>query len=228
MYSRGEVPLEARAALIHARASRAELDNPYWETEDYWIERESNIKIETIYRSADWMSERVQESLEGKGVHMGYSTSLLHGVRTSENLFDRHGWFASLQARAEAPYPDVLARAIIDKNFALLQGSLAAHPKQLCSAVERDDLVFVQNLVYMILASYFDVLFALNRAPHPGAKRQLAYAEGLELKPEGMAEDVRDVLISPNTGEIVAKVDRLVRRLEALLAEHDSVRAASA
>ena len=170
----------------------------------------------------------MQDALEGKGAQMGYSTSLWHNVKTSEALFDRQGWFASLQARAETPYPDVLARAIIDKNFALLRGSLAAHPKQLPSAVERDDLVFVQNLVYMILASYFDVLFALNRTPHPGAKRQLAYAEGLELKPEGMAEDVRDVLTSPNTGEMVAKVDRLVRRLETLLAKHDSVRAASA
>ena len=227
-YSRGEVPLEARAALIHTRASHAELDNPYWETEDYWVERESGVKVETIYRGTLEMSARIEELFEGKGIHMGYTTVPLHGVRTSENLFDRHGWFASLQARAEAPYPDLLARAIIDKNFALLRGSLAAHPKQLRSAVARDDLVFVQNLVYMILASYFDVLFALNRTPHPGAKRQLAYAEGLELKPERMAEDVRDVLISPNTGEIVAKVDKLVRHLETLLIEHDSARAASA
>ena len=228
VFSRGGVPLEARAAIIHPRASRVQLDNDDWETEDWWIEQESGVKIEVIYRNPDWISERVQDALEGKGAQMGYSTSLWHSVKTSEALFDRHGWFASLQARAETPYPDVLARAIIDKNFALLRGSLAAHPKQLPSAVERDDLVFVQNLVYMILASYFDVLFALNRAPHPGAKRQLAYAEGLELKPEGMAEDVRDVLTSPNTGEIIAKVDRLVRRLEALLAEHDSVRAAYA
>ena len=228
VYSRGEVSLKARAALIHPRASHAELDNPYWETEDYWIERNGGVKVETIYRSTDGMAERIEALFEGKGIHMGYTTVPLHGVRTSENLFDRHGWFASLQARAEAPYPDTLARAIIDKNFALLQGSLAAHPKQLPSAVARDDLVFVQNLVYMILASYFDVLFALNRAPHPGAKRQLAYAEGLALKPEGMSEDVRDVLTSPNTGEIVAKVDRLVSRLEALLIEHDSVRAAPA
>ena len=227
VFSRGEVPLEARAALIHPRASRAELNNRFWETEDYWIEEESGVKVETIYRDPDWLSERVRDSLEGKGAQIGYSTALWHSVRTSEGLFDRHGWFASLQAQAEAPYPAALAQAIIDKNFALLQGSLAAHPEQLHLAVERDDLVCVLHRVDEVLASYFDILFALNRTLHPGEKRQLAYAEALELKPKGMSEDVRNLLTSPNTGEIVAKVDKLVRCLAALLTKHDSVRVAN-
>lgn len=93
---------------------------------------------------------------ENNRAHMGYSTSLWHNVITSRVLFDRNGWYAKLQDVANRPYPDALANAIIRKNFALLRGSLAEHPKQLALALERNDLVFANNRINVILDSYFD------------------------------------------------------------------------
>lgn len=150
---------------------------------------------------------------------MGFSTSLWHNMVTSKILFDRRGGAASLQKSANVPYLDALAKAIIEKNFALLRGSMAEHPKQIASAIARDDLVFVQSRINALLDCYFDILFALNRELHPGSKRQLAYAEKLSLKPENMKEDLTALLCHCDPQHVVSKVEDVVNRLEGLLAK---------
>jgi predicted nucleotidyltransferase len=216
IYSPTPIPLEARAKMIEGRSSRMELDAPFWETEDYWIERESGIKAEAIYRG-EWPLETLKDMFANNRAHMGFSTSIWHNIATSEILFDRKGWFARLQKIAEIPYPDALANAIIRKNFALLRGSLAEHPKQLAIAVERNDVILVLNILHMVFNSYFDILFALNRALHPGAKRQLAYAKELSLQPEGMTEDIASLVANYDSSKVTAKVEQLIDHLETLL-----------
>ena len=218
IYSLEPIPVETRARIIRERSSRMELDNPFWETEDYWLEKESGVKIEVIYRG-DWLLETLQDMFENNRSHMGYSTSLWHNVITSEVLFDRNGWYDKLKKVADRPYPDALADAIIRKNFSLLQGSLAEHPKQLALALERNDLVFANNRVNVILDSYFDILFALNKEPHPGSKRQLAYAEKLPLKPKNMTEAVNDVLKFGGSKKALEKTTKLIDGLKKLLSE---------
>lgn len=51
VFSREEISVEARAAIIEPRTSRMELDNRFYETEDYWIEKTEGRKIEVIYRT---------------------------------------------------------------------------------------------------------------------------------------------------------------------------------
>ncbi len=194
-----------------------ELDTGFWGgTEDYWLEKESGVKVEAIYEGK-WMPETLRDMFAHNRARTGYSISLWHSVATAKMLFDRNGWFASLQQIAAVPYPDALADAIIRKNFALLRGSLVAYPKQLALAVERNDVVHVHHCIGEVFASYFAILFALNRALQPGGKRQLAYAEALALTPEGMREDVSGLVVNQDLMNVTGKVDRLVDRLETLL-----------
>lgn len=217
VYYSQAIPKETRADIIKTRSSQIEMNALFWETEDYWIEKESGIKVEVIYRD-DWLLATLQDMFEHNRAHVGASTSLWHNVVTSKLLFDRNGWFASLKEVANVPYPDSLANAIVQKNFALLRGSLAAYPKQLENAEKRGDVVYIIDLLNMILNSYFDVLFALNRQLHPGSKRQLDYAEGLVCKPEGMVDDVKNLL--QNYGKSKTdKVEKLIDELHKLLQE---------
>ena len=198
-----------------------ELDNSFWgETEDYWLEKESNAKIEAVYRGK-WVMDSLADMFGNNRARLGFSTTIWHSVKTARVLYDRDGWFASLREMADAPYPDALAEAIIRKNFVILRGSLAALPTQLASAIDRNDVVSTHHFVGVILDSYFDVLFALNRTPHPGTKRMLAYAGDLERQPEDMCADITDLLNRNGSAQLIGKVDRLIDRLAALLTERD-------
>jgi len=212
----------ARARIIAPRASRMELDNRFYETEDYWIEKDSQRKVEAIYRG-EWVAENLSEMFANNRAQLGNSTSIWHSVKTSDVLYDRNGWFASLRKTADVPYPDALAEAIIRKNFAILRSSLAAHPAQVVEAVDRNDVVTINHLIHVIFNSYFDILFALNRELHPGGKRLLAYAEELEHQTERMREDVTGLVNHGDPAQVVSKVDRLIDRLAALLAEQNAL-----
>jgi predicted nucleotidyltransferase len=223
IFCRSVIPVEARARIIEPRACRMELDNEFWgETEDYWIETESKTKVEAVYKG-EWVVENLSDMFANNCARLGFSTTIWHSVKTSEVLYDRDGWFASLHKIADVPYPDALAEAIIRKNFVVLRGSLAALPTQLAQAVNRNDDVSTYHFVGVILDSYFDILFALNRTPHPGTKRMLAYTENLEHQPEGMHDDVTDLVNHCDPAQVVGKVDRLIDRLAALLLERNAL-----
>lgn len=222
IYYSQPLPLEVRANIIESRSSQMELDAPYWETEDYWIEKESGILVEAAYESK-WPEDYLKDFFENNRAHMGFTTSVWHSLLKSKILFDRNGWLASVQKLADVPYPESLAKAIIRKNFALLCGSLIEHPKQLALAVERNDVIHVHHRIDMMLACYFDIVFALNRKLHPGDKRMLEVTAEFEHKPEGMKGDVTGLLKEKDFTKLKGKVDQLIDRLEKLLKEQGAI-----
>ena len=88
-------------------------------------------------------------------------------------------WLHQLQAEARQPYPEELRRAIVAKNHPILRAMSSSYLQQIEIAVQREDFVSINHRTAALLASYFDILFALNRLPHPGEKRLLHYAEAL-------------------------------------------------
>jgi hypothetical protein len=79
------------------------------------------------------------------------------------------------------------------------------------------DIVSVRHRTAAFLASYFDVLFALNRAPHPGEKRLVALATRLPQVPTSLAEDVSSLVASGihcNDEELRSPIDNIVVGLD--------------
>ena len=126
-----------------------------------------------------------------------------------------------MQERVNQPYPDALRRAIVAKNHPILRKTNSSYMQQLELAVERRDLVSINHRVAALLASTFDLLFAVNGQPHPGEKRLIAYAEKLcPKRPPGLAQQIEAVIVAsalPGQPELLTCANTLLDSLDALL-----------
>jgi predicted nucleotidyltransferase len=215
VYVTEEIPLAMRAEIA-AGSPRAEIGNATWEPGDEWVDSESGMPVDVMYRQVRWIEEQLDRVLVHHQASVGYSTCFWYNVVHSEVLFDRARWFAELQRRADRPYPPELRRAIIAKNYPLLRRKQSSYLHQIELAVKRDDVVSVTHRVTALLASYFDVLFAVNELPHPGEKRLLRHASRCPKLPGDMERQVRAV-VSGGSAEIVMRIRELLDGLDELL-----------
>jgi hypothetical protein len=223
VYHNAAIPLDERRALVAARgSSRADLDMRFWDLGDEWVDLPSGIEVDIIYWEPAWIEAQLARVLDQHQASMGYSTCFWHTIQRSQILFDRHQWFEKLQARAAQPYPQALYLRIIEMNHAVLRRVIPSYCHQIELAVQRGDLVSVNHRVAAFLASYFDILFALNRELNPGEKRLLSITQARCARlPVNMAAGVTAVLQCAGSGskELPAELHRLVDALDQLLAE---------
>jgi hypothetical protein len=215
VYSRETIPTFLRAK-IPCQAKRAEIGNSFWEPGDEWIDRETGVAVDVMFRTTSWIEEQLNRVLERHEASIGYSTCFWYNVRNSCALVDSSGWFRVLQQRAEEqPYPQELKRAIVAKNHPVLRGTISSYLHQIELAFRRNDSVSVNHRVAALLASYFDIVFALNEQPHPGEKRLLQFAETLCPKlPPDMAERVQALLSDLANESLVDRANRLLDGLD--------------
>lgn len=177
VYAEEPPPASARVAVAAAlEAGEIEVDNRFWETEDDWGDGATGLGVEVIYRSPDGIAGELNRVLVRHEASVGYSTALWRSVRASEALVDPTGWYGRLRERAAIPYPEPLRRAIVTLNHPILRERRATFRHQIELSHARGDWVAANHRVAALLASFFDVLFALNRTTHPGEKRLLAQA----------------------------------------------------
>ncbi len=221
VYTTEEIPAAWRVELAQQHGTHLAIDNRYWELGDDWIDTRIGRMVDVIYRWPDWIEEQIDRLLLRCEASTGYTTCFWHNVLHSEALFDRAGWFAQLQARARQPYPVALRRAIVAKNHPILRHTLSSYMQQLELAIERRDHHSVNHRVSALLASYFDILFALNRQPHPGEKRLVTYAEALcPQRPPALAQQVEAVIsaVAPASQPLLlARANALLDSLDELL-----------
>lgn len=147
-----------------------EISNRFWELEDD-VTLSSGIDMDIIYRNLQDFEHTVASVVIGCQAYNGYTTCMWHNLITSRIIFDRNGKLSTLQKAYQIPYPGKLKKNIIENNMKLLSGMLPSFDTQIRKAENRQDLVSVNHRVTEFLASYFDVLFALNEMTHPGEKR---------------------------------------------------------
>ncbi len=225
VYTTGDVPLDVRQHIASARGERVEVGNQFWEAGDEWDERASGIHIDVMYRSIRWAEDDLARVLVRHEASIGYTTCIWHNILASRALFDRHGAYAILQATARQPYPEGLRQSIFAKNLPLLRDAHGAYLGQIAKAARRGDLVSVNHRVAALLASYFDLVFALNRKPHPGEKRQVALAQrDCPVRPPSMEAQIGDLLAAAGSdpNAVAEHADHLIAGIEALLAQEQA------
>ncbi|MBN2149139.1 MAG: DUF4037 domain-containing protein [Anaerolineales bacterium] len=216
------VPLHARQRIVdQLGASRADMNLDFWDLGDEWFDHDTGIEVDVIYWDLPWIEAQVVRVLDQHEASIGYSTCHWSTMRSMHILYDRNGWLRRMVEKCHSPYPEPLRQAIISRNHALLRGVIPAYTHQIEKAIQRSDLVSINHRLAALLASYFDVIFAFNRLPHPGEKRlvQKALAQ-CPLLPAQMAEQVDNVLrLAASPGrELVAAIQILLDNLDTLLA----------
>lgn len=216
VYITEEIPVGERRRIASTESLHPEVDNHFWEPGDEWVDARSGIHVDVMFRNKEWMEEQLDRVLKHHQASVGYSTCFWDNVLVSRALFDRNGWFAAQQKTANQPYPEELRRAIVAENYPILRNTQSSYLYQLSRALSRGDQVSVNHRIAALLASYFDILFAVNRLPHPGEKRLVEIvSKRCERIPVGFAEQVNRLVTQKE--EILENVNGLLDGLDELL-----------
>jgi predicted nucleotidyltransferase len=216
VYWRTPVPLDARKEIIASRAVEYQLDNAFWELEDDWIEPDGR-RFNIMYRSYREAEEEVERRLVRHVASLGYTTAYCFSVSHCKILADANGWLATLQRQTRRVYPNGLLRSILEKNRPVLGGGMqSCYIEQIKAAIVRQDPVSLNHRVAAWLASYFDILFAINGRFHPGEKRLLMYALELSNLPEAALSDVWQLCVFAGMldAPIAAHLEKMLERLD--------------
>jgi hypothetical protein len=202
VYCDGEVDADSRRQVASRFCSRMEIDNRFWETEDLWLLNDEQGKVELIFRDYGFLRGELERILVRREAWVGFSTCIASNFFSSEILYDRDGRYAALREEFPDEYPEELAGNIIAKNFPILSDSLSSFRGQIEVAVSRGDLISVNHRVAAFLASYFDILFALNRMWHPGEKKLAAIVRDRGIHaPSGFSGYLDKLLFSSGTAD---------------------------
>jgi len=209
VYARQEPDLDARRRLA---GPNAEIGNRFFEPGDEWREPDG-VGIDVMFRDPAWIEGQLERVLVRHEASVGYSTCFWHNVATSVPIVDATGWLAGLRRICDVDYPEPLRAAIVARNHPLLRRNQSSFLHQLERASARGDRVAANHRAGAFLASFFDVLFALNRLPHPGEKRLVAIAEArCPKRPPGLDETIAAFLSggAGRAGDLIDALDELL------------------
>ena len=220
VYVTGAVPEQTRREILKKYCSCLEIGNHFWEYEDNCT-LNSGIDIDLLYRNLDGFMREIDAVVNGCEAHNGYTTCLWHNVRTCKILFDRSGRLAEYQRRYDVPYPAGLKKNIIERNMKLICRALPAYTGQIAKAVKRGDFVSINHRVAELLASYFDVIFALNEQTHPGEKRLIQLCmQNCRKLPADFEKNLNDLfagMFSGNPDSCMEPLERMTEELERIV-----------
>lgn len=219
VYTQQEIPLSSRHEIMEKTggASIANIGLNYWGPGDEWIHLPTGIEVDMVYFSAAWMEEQIDRVLDQHQASMGYTTCFWYTLMNSMILYDPQGWYAQLQGRGAAAYPEELRSAIVELNHPVLRQIIPAYANQIKKAVHRSDLVSVNHRLAALIASYFDILFAVNRQLHPGEKRLVQKAlQNCASLPDQFAADLSAIfeISSTNLEDLPARLNQLLDHMD--------------
>jgi hypothetical protein len=221
IYTPQEIPVEKRQQIVnHMGASKVNLNLSFWDPGDEWFDLQTGIEIDVMYWHPTWIEEQLDRVLVKHQASMGYTTCFWRTIKNSRILYDPQGWFSELQQKSHQPYPPQLKRAIIAKNHPLLRNVIPSYNNQVKKALSRNDLVSVNHRLTAFLASYFDVLFAINEVLHPGEKKILRFVnEECSMIPDNLGKQIAAILKSAGMGDrsILKELDTLIDGLDEIL-----------
>ena len=224
LYCTAPVSEDVRRELLGRYCSALEIGNHFWEYEDNCTLK-NGIDIDILYRGLDAFIRDVASVVEDCQPQNGYTTCMWHNLLTCKILYDRDGRLTRVRERFDVPYPPRLRENILANSWRLLHSSMPAYEGQIKKALKRGDLVSVNHRTAAFLETYFDVLFALNEATHPGEKRLVQLCrERCRVLPAGFEDNLNRLFqdlyhapgrVADDVRAIAAELEQLYRAAQA-------------
>lgn len=219
VYITDRIDENVRRNILDKYCKYMEIGNSFWELEDD-VTLKDGIDMDIIYRDMKDFEGMVSSVVMDCTPWNGYTTCMWHNLITSKIVLDKNGKLGALQEKYRIPYPEKLKENIISNNLKLLGGMLPSFDLQIKKAENRGDLVSVNHRVTEFLASYFDILFALNEMTHPGEKRmQSICSKECKILPDNFDENLNRLFagmfrenISPVIGDMVREIRKVCER----------------
>lgn len=217
IYLTDSVDEEIRRSILDKYCQYMEIGNTFWELEDD-VTLKNGIDMDIIYRNMSDFENTVSSVVDDCNAWNGYTTCMWHNLITSKIVFDKREKLKGLQEKYKVSYPEMLKKNIIANNMKLLNGMLPSFDTQIRKAEERADLVSVNHRVTEFLASYFDIIFALNEMTHPGEKRmQSICSQECRILPDNFDENLEKLFtgmfrenISPVICDMVNEIKKII------------------
>ena len=216
VYITDTIPEKDRREVLAKYCRYMEIGNTFWELEDD-VTLQDGTDMDIIYRNIGDFENTVASVVVDCVSWNGYTTCMWHNLITSKVVVDKHGHLTELQEKYKIPYPKKLKENIISNNLKLLSGMLPSFDTQIKKAEKREDFVSVNHRVAEFLASYFDIIFALNEMTHPGEKRmQSICASECKILPENFDRNLERLFNGMFRESIAAVIEDMVAEIKKL------------
>lgn len=218
IFVRNDISLEVRERLVKDISSKYEVGGEYFGPGDEYFVDDLGCQLDIMYWNVNWFEDVVNNVWFKHYPSNGYTTCFLYTLNNFNIFYDKTGWLKSLQEKINTPYPKELKQNIIERNVKLMKEKpFASYYEQIQKAVQRNDIVSVNHRIAAFLASYFDVIFALNEMLHPGEKRLINYVKtNCKIIPEKFEDNINKLLTS-DYKEVLPVLDDMFQNLSILL-----------
>ncbi|WP_252250734.1 nucleotidyltransferase domain-containing protein [Clostridium sp. ZBS13] len=218
VYLNSDLSKEVRKNILDKYCNYIELNNTYWEAEDDCYLNDGTI-IEIIYRSMSEFENELKSVVLDCNAHNGYTTCMWSNINECVVLYDKNNKLRDLKDKYNIKYPKELRKNIIEKNLKLLDGYIPSFSMQIEKAIIRGDIVSINHRITEFLASYFDIIFAVNELQHPGEKRLISIClSSCKYLPKDFEENL-DKLLSGNRNKenVMSVVNKIVDNIKELV-----------
>ena len=209
IYTTGNISEEVRRNILTKYCKYMEISNTFWELEDD-VTLSDGIDMDIIYRNLNDFDNMLNSIVLECNAWNCYTTCMWHNLKTCKIIVDKTGNLTKIQQKYNIPYPKQLKENIIANGLSLLSGMLPSFDKQIIKAIERKDLVSVNHRVTEFLATYFDIVFAINEMTHPGEKRmQSICSNECKILPNNFDINLNrlfDKMFTPEVGSIINEI----------------------
>ena len=195
-----DISVSNREEMVKKISSKYEVGCEYFGSGDEFLVDKLDCQLDIMYWNVNWFENIIENIWFKHYPSNGYTTAFLFTLNNFQIIYDTDNWLLNLQNSIQTEYPNELKQNIIKRNIMLMKDKpFASYYEQIEKAVKRNDVVSINHRITAFLASYFDIIFAVNELLHPGEKRLIQYAkDNCNILPDNFEETIKKLLIQSN------------------------------